>query len=521
MRRSLVWRVLWMGTLALLFSAGVASGQVARPALLSGTAWSGPFQPDVGGSDNNRPQQSGTSNDMSSGIPADNGTSDNAIADNGTADNGTADNATADNATANNATANNPTAHNSAGDNAANSSANSAYATPSEDNGIRQLGTPFPLQLQPQGLKIGPFYLTSISDVAFYAVETSPGQASQTFAGNSTTANLGFSKQLSRGVLAFQANEQFSISQLQPYFNQTAGLTFSEQLSARWRFNASAQFSYFQNSLLANPQTILSYTNAGVVQQTPYAQLAGNSIYESNNISLTYQAGGRTQIIFTPILGGTFERLQGGWSNVGQFGGGVTVTRSLNPNVSLSGFYNIYHAITSGAASSSPNFYSQNFGISLQGKILQYQSWSLGGSLSLSTQRYGGVYTATPVGSLTLLKTFQGSSISAAYSRSEAINVFASNGYFDQGDISYRRNLGRRIGFNAGVGAFRTVNTAINHENGKRAGGSVSYQWLPRVGLNASYNFAHQSGTQSIFYVGNTSYFSFGLTWLVGAQSGL
>src|SRR5271157_4030976 len=195
MRRSLVWRVLWMGTLALLFSAGVASGQVARPALLSGTAWSGPFPPDVGGSDNNRPQQSGTSNDMSSGIPADNGTSDNAIADN---------------ATANNATANNPTAHNSAGDNAANSSANSAYATPSEDNGIRQLGTPFPLQLQPQGLKIGPFYLTSISDVAFYAVETSPGQASQTFAGNSTTANLGFSKQLSRGVLAFQANEQFS-----------------------------------------------------------------------------------------------------------------------------------------------------------------------------------------------------------------------------------------------------------------------------------------------------------------------
>ncbi len=495
MRKSLVWRVLWMGTLAVLFSAGVASSQVARPALLSGTAWSGPFQPDVGGSDN-RAQPPGTSTDVAVETPADNATADNA----------TADNATADNATA---------------DNAANNSAKSASLTTSDDNGIRQLGTPFPLQLQPQGVKIGPLYLTSISDVAFYAVQTSPGQATQTYAGNSTTANLGFSKQLSRGVLVFQANEQFSISGLQPYFNQTASLTFNEQLSERWRFNANAQFSFFQNSLLANPQTILSYTNGGVIQQTPYAQLAGNTIYESNNISFSYQTSGRTQITLSPIIGGTFERLQGGWSNVGQFGGGVTVTRSLNPNVSLSGFYSIYHAITSGTASTSPNFYSQNFGISLQGKILQYQSWSLGGSISVSTQRYGGNYTASPVGNLTLLKTFRASSIAAAYSRSEAISVFASNGYFDQGDISYRRNLGRKVGLNAGVGAFRTVNTAISHENGKRAGGSVSYQWLPRLSLNANYNFAHQSGTQTIFYIGNTSYFSFGLNWLVGAQSGL
>ena len=73
--------------------------------------------------------------------------------------------ATADSATADSATA----------DNAANSSAKSANLTTSDDNGIRQLGTPFPLQLQPQGLKIGPFYLTSISDSAFYAVESSPG----------------------------------------------------------------------------------------------------------------------------------------------------------------------------------------------------------------------------------------------------------------------------------------------------------------------------------------------------------
>src|SRR5271167_1605953 len=178
MRRSLVWRVLWMGTLAVLFSAGVALSQVARPALLSGTAWSGPFQPDIGGSDN-RSQQPGTSTDMSIETPADNAT---------------------------------------------NSAANSADLTTSDDNGIRQLGTPFPLQLQPQGLKIGPFYLTSISDSAFYAVETSPGQPTQTLVGNSTTASLSSSKQLGRGSLAFQANEQLSIAGSQPYFNQTAGL---------------------------------------------------------------------------------------------------------------------------------------------------------------------------------------------------------------------------------------------------------------------------------------------------------
>src|SRR5208283_280127 len=124
MRENIVWRAVWMGTLVLLCSAGVASSQVAPPSLQSGTFWSGPFQPDIGGSDNH--PQSGTSPSTSPDTSAE---------------------TSAESSTQ--LPAETP----------ADSVANDPNATIS-DSVIKQLGTPFPLQLQPQGLKIGPMYLT-------------------------------------------------------------------------------------------------------------------------------------------------------------------------------------------------------------------------------------------------------------------------------------------------------------------------------------------------------------------------
>jgi hypothetical protein len=213
--------------------------------------------------------------------------------------------------------------------------------------------------------------------------------------------------------------------------------------------------------------------------------------------------------------------LPGGWSNVRQFGAGVTVTRALTPNLSVSGYYSFAHAITSGAAATYPNYNSQNLGVSFQGKFLQGESWSLGGSIALSSQMWAGSFIWTPTGSLNLTKSFRaGGSIIAAYSRSEASTFLASGGYYDQGDISYNRGIGSKFFVNADVGVFQTAYTGY-HETGKRAGGSVNYRWLPRLTLNASYFYLRQSGVQPNFFLGNTSLFSFGLNWLVGAQSGL
>src|SRR5271157_2114600 len=191
MCESLVCRA-WMAALVLLFTAGAAASQVAPLPFQNTIAWGGPIQPpDVGRDDHAQPVAApGVGAEAPAEISADtpSQTPSDTPAD-GSAS-GTS-NSPADN-TANNTTPANP------------------------DNTVRQLGTPFPLQLQPQGLKIGPFYLTSISDSFFYAVNNSQGEPTQSFAGNSLAANLVSTKPLSNGTLVVQARGQFSLSELQP-----------------------------------------------------------------------------------------------------------------------------------------------------------------------------------------------------------------------------------------------------------------------------------------------------------------
>src|SRR5208337_659237 len=352
MCKSLVRRV-WMVALVLLSTAGVAASQMSPLPFQNTIAWGGPIQPpDVGSADAG--PQTGTSPGINGETPAE--------------------------------TSGDTPAGSTAGDNTNGPASNAASANP--DNTIRQLGTPFPLQLQPQGLKIGPFYVPSVSDSFFYAVNSSEGQPTPTFVGNSIQATLAYSKPVSKRVFAYQAREQLSLSQGKSYLNQRIVASFTEQLTERWSLSASAQFTYFQNSILANPQYVLGYQNGQSVQHTLFVPQQGTNIYDNNNLTVSYSVGEKTRISFSPIIGATFQYLQGGWSNVHQFGGGVSITHSLTSKLSMSGFYSLSYSSTSGAASSSPNWVSQNIGVGFQGKLLQSETWSLGGSVSVSTQRY-------------------------------------------------------------------------------------------------------------------------------------
>jgi hypothetical protein len=151
------------------------------------------------------------------------------------------------------------------------------------------------------------------------------------------------------------------------------------------------------------------------------------------------------------------------------------------------------------------------------------ESWSLTASLAASGQVVAKVWTLTPTGGVTLVKSFRQASVYGAYSRSEAGNIIVSSGYFDQFDVGYRQKINQKWSVGGGVGQYRTIQT-FTHQDGKHAGGSVNYQWSPRVSLNAGYSFARQNGIQtSTFspFLGDTSFFSFGVNWLLGEHSGL
>jgi hypothetical protein len=461
-------------------------------------AWGGPIQPDLGNTDN--PPQS----TVPAPVPV----------------------PTTDSAEANAESSSDTPADNPGGAQAANPPGNvdsNTTSTVSDNNTVRQLGTPFPLQLQAQGLKIGPFYIPSISDSFWYAANSEPGQPTQSFAGNSITANIVATKMLNNGVLAFQAREQFSfLNSVQPYLNQSAAFDFTKQLSERWSLTASANLTYFQNSILANPQYLLSYQNAGQLQQTLFVQQRNYTMYESNNIGLSYSLTGRTQITLSPILGGAFSYIpQQGWVNTHQFGGAVGVTHEVTSNLTLGAFYNLSHSATSGV-SDAPGWNSENWGVSL---LYNRPSWSVAGALSAGGQLVANIWTLTPTGSLKVMKRFNRfsrSSIAAAYTRSEAGSIILSSGYFDQGNISYSQNIDRKLSFNVGVGMYRTINTGSS-QNGKTVGGGVNYQYSSRLSFNAGYNFAHQNGMSTatfLPFLGNTNSLNLGVTWFLGSRSG-
>ncbi len=501
MCKSLVWRGFLVGGLFLLFTAGVASSQMSPFPAQNTIAWGGPIQPDVGNTDN-RSQSPAPAQPLA---PAPAQVDANAESSSDTS-------------------AETPSGAQSASP--AVSVDNSPPSTASDNNTVRQLGAPFPLQLQAEGLKIGPFYIPSISDSFWFASNSSPGQPTQTFAGNSITFNILASKMLNNGVLAFQAKEQFSLlNSASPYFNQSAALGLTKQLSERWSLTATANLTYFQNSILANPQYLFSYENAGAnagnLQQSLFVQQRSYSFYESNNVALSYSLNGRTQITLSPIIGGAFSYVpQQGWVNTHEFGGAVGVTRQITPNLTLGAFYSLSHSVT-GGTTDAPSWNSQNLGFNVQ---YTHESWSFAASLAASGQLVSQVWTLTPTGSLRVVKKFaRGSSILAAYSRSEAGSIVLSSGYFDQANVSYNQNLNRKLSFNAGVGTFRTVNTGTS-QNGKTIGGGVNYQYSPRLSFNAGYNYGHQNGTEtSTFFplLGNTNSFNLGLTWLLGSHSGL
>jgi hypothetical protein len=528
MCKSLVGRV-WMMALVLLCCAVAAAGQVAVPQLQNAISWgwvpqtnlsvmplplANPSADDSAQTDQQIGTQSSKNTNSQSSSNSEAQTPDGAASQDQGVDDGQSQ-------VSNVA----PTDATTTQQGNESSSSNSSSAPPSvpvltnTNSSSSRLGSLFPLKMQPDGVKIGPLYVTDVSDSFFYAVNTVPGAPTETFAGNSIQANIIYNKEFGQGNLVVDAREQFSVSQANPFFNQSVGATFTDQLTERWSAAITAQFVYFQNSILANPQYLLSYQNAGLTQQTLFAMQRGYTMYESNSIAFSYQISGRTQITLSPILGATFLDQEGGWSSSHQFGGSVAVTRSFTPNLNLGAFYSLSHTVTTGVTDS-PAWNSQSLGVSFDYKFRQ--SWTISGSLAASGQLLAQVWTLTPTGSIRVMKSFGNSSLSAAYTRAEASNVFVSSGFYDQGDIAYMRKLGQKMSFNVGVGEFRTINAGIN-QNGKRAGGGLTYFWRPRVSINAGYNFAHQNGTQTSSFspfLGNTNSFNVGINWQLGSRSG-
>jgi hypothetical protein len=368
--------------------------------------------------------------------------------------------------------------------------------------------------VDPGGYRIGPVHVFDVSASSFYEVAQPQGQSSQQFWGTALSSSLLYQHSVRNGEFIVQGNPQLYTTGSTIYTNQEVAVNYTKQLTARWNIAANAQFTYYQNGyLLQTPQYLLAYAAGGTVLQTIYAQHAGSTMYESNGFSMSYHLSGRTQLSITPSVGISFTDVVGKNYYLAQLGGGASLTHSFSPNRSVSLFADAVRSGTSleGASGISAwSAYSMGAGVNQKFG----QSWYLAATLAGSYQQ-GPLSYWTPTGSISLMKTFRSTTISAAYTRTTAAQVLLTTGYFDQSDISLTTRLRQTINMSMGAGEFRSINTG-GHQHGLRTYASLSYRWKPNLAITAGFNYASQTGTAPNLYLGNTSYFHFGLNWILG-----
>ena len=518
MRNGLAPRIS-MTVLLVVCAAGVASSQ-ARPPLMPNAiswGWESAVSPDLsqagGGQNSDKPattpvgsgpQEAGASSGQSAETP-DGQTPDNSSSDDSAKP---ASNPPAD------SSSNPPNVINLPSSADLQTDASLPAPARSSSSLLQNLRSPF--QVEPQGVKIGPAYLTNISDGFFFAANTAPGRPTQTYMGNSLSANIGYNRQIGDGALSVQSRQQFSLSESTPYYNGSVTAGYSDQLTERWSVNAAAQLTYFQNTILGNPQYLLAEQNGTLVTQTLFNLRRGSSFYEANSINFDYTLSGTTHLTLSPIVGATFLDNNGVWTTSRVFGGAVALSRDVTSSLTLGGFYSLSHSSTSGIGN---DWNSESLGFSFQYR--PQTSWSISGSIAASGQLVGQVWRLTPTGSLTASKRFSDASvIFGAFARTEAGSILASSGYYEQGDVGYSRKLGDHIRLNGSVGVYRTSQVSFQ-QRGKHASISMGYRLTDRLSVNAGYNFAHQTGaaaSASLPFLGTTNSFSFGLNWSLGAS---
>jgi hypothetical protein len=389
---------------------------------------------------------------------------------------------------------------------------------------VKQVGTPFPLEIDPGGVRIGPVHMTNISTSGFVDVATPQGSSAQQYWGTSVGANLVYSHPVNNGLLTIQANPNVSVSNGTPYLNTLGGLDFTKQLTARWSMSASSQWTFYQNTyLLQTSQYLLAYAAGGLVLQRAYAQQAGSTISEANTLSMNYQVNGRSQLSISPIVNLGFTDINGVSQLVGQLGASASVTHSFTPN--RSGFlsasvYRSYSSVPTGIQQDGePSTQWNNYSVGGGFNQKIGQTWYVAVSASASLQQQAGASSWLPTGSASIMKNFHNGNLSAAYSRREAAQVLLSSGYFDQADVSYVTHFGPKVSASVGAGAFRSINTGSS-QRGKRAYASVSYRWVRNLSWSFAYNLSSQNGTGSSLYYGDITNFTVGLNWALGHPNG-
>jgi hypothetical protein len=335
-------------------------------------------------------------------------------------------------------------------------------------------------------------------------------------------ANIGYDRQFRTAHLSLQYAPSiyfFDGHLLKNIANENTNLNLSFQLTPRLFLTIGDTFFYTGAQNLSVGQYFTADLVTQTVNQNAFLNIAGSYLNDGASLTLSYNLTARTTLSVTPSYTYSYSRTTVN-PNSAPAAAQLMISKASAGTVSLN------HQITDRKGiglyySYDRSYFNQTFGTSyfntagLQySQLVQPTLWlsaSVGASLSNSTA-YRGRSAATAVGSLSLIKTYAKTQLSAAYSRSYGSNIgFISPSYTDRVDMGYSRQITQN--WAAGASGAYLRSTIITSFTGSYASLNTSYQLTRTISWFAQYGLDQEFGVRTPFYPGTHMFGMTGLRW--------
>lgn len=365
------------------------------------------------------------------------------------------------------------------------------------------------------------FALTSTTFTQSYYASGSPSPTdSGSHLMSTWSANFALDRYIGRTRFAMQYKPQVNIvdgSVITDFLNQNASLNFAHQIAPRLSVSISDAFNSQKNQMFSGSPFSMDPTSGNMAAQN-FLRGDGRTVGNSLSASFAYDMSARLKLAVTPtysyaVAYGTNQSSTDlGGSYVGA---GASLNYSLNPHRTVGTYYSHQNSFVSGGTGNSA---FDSFGLSFS---QQLNSWMISAQGGGSYVKNGtapqsvGTGSWTGNGGVQIAKSFRNSRLAFSGTRSESFAGVISSSLNDRLDLTYSRQVGRRMGVTGGGGYFRTLDNQSGTQNmyGKYLSGQLQYELSPGVQAFFSVNRMLQSGDSLQIANGSWTYFTFGFTW--------
>jgi hypothetical protein len=369
----------------------------------------------------------------------------------------------------------------------------------------------------------GPVGIRS-AEILYTSASQGGGLASSTPAAATFQTNIAYNHRLSHSRLILQYSPRVlavdgRISK--ELSNQDSAVDILFAPTSRWMIGVSDWFSFYGRENTLSDRTLERNNFTGSLTN-PFLNNGQQTLTNSVAIPISYNTSARTVVSVSPFFSyarvshsfdpaaNAIADLAGtpGVLSTFQYGARTQLNHVFSRNQALGMFYS-YQTVEEKDFTNSTLF--QTFGATAsrtvgRGLLL---SGEMGGSRSANAATGTGW---TAVGTVSLAKRFQRSSLQGTLGRDTSFAGLLGSGYTDYGWVNYSRQISRKMHAAAGLG-YLSGPSAGQTARGEYVNSTVSYSLRQNLAWFCTFTHFWQRGNGAQLNTGSESQYQFGLRW--------